>query len=133
MKTKDILLLGGVALVAYLLLRRRKRPMMASDIKTTVSAPTPAPTVKAAFNDVLKKNPVVVEDIVVPIKKPIVVPATNLIPNIYDRGVGQPVDFDSSGERYYNMSGVCWESVSNACQCSLKDKQSFKLDIPTLP
>lgn len=105
---------------------------MASDIKTTVSAPTPAPTVKAAFNDVLRKNPVVVEDIVVPIKQPITIPATNLIPNVYDRGVGQFVDFSGS-DRYYNMSGVCSESVADACRCSVKDKESYKLDIPTLP
>lgn len=133
MKTKDILLVGGVALIAYLLLRRRKRPMVVSDIKTTVSAPTPAPSVKAAFNDVLRKNPVVVEDIVVPVKKPIMIPATNLIPNIYDRGVGQAVDFGASGERYYNMSGICSENVAEACKCSVKTKESYKLDIPTLP
>lgn len=133
MKNRDILLLGGVALLAYLLLRRKKRPMMASDIKTTVSAPTPAPTAKAAFSSVLKKNPVVVEDIVVPVKKPIMIPATNLIPNIYDRGVGQDVDFGASGEKYYNMSGICSESVAQACNCSVKNKESYKLDIPTLP
>lgn len=133
MKTKDILLLGGVALLAYLLLRRRKRPVMASDIKTTVSAPTPAPSAAAAFNDVLRKNPVVVEDIVVPVKKPIVIPATNLIPNIYDRGVGQPVDIGAGGERYYNMSGICSESVASACKCTVETKESYKLDIPTLP
>ena len=133
MKTKDILLLGGVALLAYLLLRRRKRPVMASDIKTTVSAPTPAPSAAAAFNDVLKKNPVVVEDIVVPVKKPIVIPATNLIPNIYDRGVGQPVALGAGGERYYNMSGICSESVASACKCTVETKESYKLDIPTLP
>lgn len=133
MKNRDILLLGGAALLAYLLLRRKKRPMMASDIKTTVSAPTPAPTAKAAFSSVLKKNPVVVEDIVVPVKKPIMIPATNLIPNIYDRGVGQDVDFGASGEKYYNMSGICSENVAQACNCSVKNKESYKLDIPTLP
>lgn len=133
MKNRDILLLGGVALLAYLLLRRRKRPMVVSDIKTTVSAPTPAPSAKAAFNDVLKKNPVLVEDIVVPVKKPIMIPATNLIPNVYDRGVGKDVDFGASGEKYYNMSGICSESVAQACNCSVKNKESYKLDIPTLP
>jgi hypothetical protein len=150
MKTRDIVLVGGGILLIYLLMRKRKSVVTSSDL-TNTGAPAPAPalpkpaatisgaviskgTIVPTSPDVVpnkKPFPVVVEDIRVPIKEPITVPTTNLIPNIYDRGVGMPMA--ASGERYYNMSGYCSENVQNACRCSVKDDSNYKLDIPKLP
>lgn len=151
MKTKDIILIGGGALLIYFILRGRKKAMMASDIKNS-GTPAPAPEMPTKEpvieGSVLNKGtitatsvvktentkpfPVALEEIRVPRKKPIFVPTRNLIPDYYDKGIGQPV-MAANGDRYYNMSGTCSENVQNACKCSVKDGTSYKLDIPKLP
>lgn len=152
MKTRDVVLIGGGVLLIYLLLRKSKRGMMASDIKNS-GAPAPAPatpksepkidgavitkgTITASSvvkTENSKPFPVALEEVIVPRKKPIYVATRNLIPDYYDRGVGQPIAVAASGDRYYNMSGTCSENVQNACKCSVKDGTEYKLDIPKLP
>ena len=140
MKTRTIVGIGAIALLAYLLLRKKKG-MNLSDIKVDKNAPAPAtPTasltvVKSDAPVNLKKSPVLIEDIRVPVKEPIYIAPINAIPNEYDRGVGQPLTVAANGrqESYYNMSGYCSENVQNACKCSSEKKGKYTLDIPQLP
>jgi hypothetical protein len=140
MKTRTIVGLGAVALLAYLLLRKKKGVQL-SDIKVDKNAPapsTPTASVTVVKSDApvnLKSSPVLIEDIKVPVKRPIYIPAINSIPNVYDRGVGQPLDMaaNASKESFYNMSGYCSENLQNACRCSAARTGKYTLDIPQLP
>jgi hypothetical protein len=140
MKTRTIVGIGAIALLAYLLLRKKKGVNL-SDIKVDKNAPAPpAPTasltvVKGDAPVNLKKSPVLIEDIRVPVKEPIYIAPINAIPNVYDRGVGQPLSIAANGrqESFYNMSGYCSENVQNACKCSAGKTGKYTLDIPQLP
>ena len=139
MKTRTIVGLGAVVLLAYLLLRKKKGVEL-SNIKVDKNAPAPStPTasvtvVKSDSPVNLKSSTVLLEDIKVPIKNPIFIPAINVIPNVYDRGVGQPLAFSGnrSQESFYNMSGYCSENVHNACRCSVARTGKYTLDVPQL-
>jgi hypothetical protein len=140
MKTRTIVGIGAIALLAYLLLRKKKGVEL-SNIKVDKNAPAP-PTPTASLTVVksdapvnLKSSPILLEDIKVPVKEPIFIPATNSIPNVYDRGVGQPLAFSANGnqESFYNMSGYCSENVQNACRCSAGRTGKYTLDVPQLP
>jgi hypothetical protein len=140
MKTRTIVGIGAIALLAYLLLRKKKGVNL-SDIKVDKNAPAP-PTPTASLTVVkgdapvnLKKSPVLIEDIRVPVKEPIYIAPINAIPNVYDRGVGQPLSIAANGrqESFYNMSGYCSENVQNACKCSAGKTGKYTLDIPQLP
>jgi hypothetical protein len=140
MKTRTIVGIGVIALLAYLLLRKKKGVNL-SDIKVDKNAPAP-PTPTASLTVVkgdapvnLKKSPVLIEDIRVPVKEPIYIAPINAIPNVYDRGVGQPLSIAANGrqESFYNMSGYCSENVQNACRCSAGRTGKYTLDIPQLP
>ena len=140
MKTRTIVGIGAIALLAYLLLKKKKGVNL-SDIKVDKNAPAP-PTPTASLTVVkgdapvnLKKSPVLIEDIRVPVKEPIYIAPINAIPNVYDRGVGQPLSIAANGrqESFYNMSGYCSENVQNACKCSAGKTGKYTLDIPQLP
>lgn len=140
MKTRTIVGIGAIALLAYLLLKKKKGVNL-SDIKVDKNAPAP-PTPTASLTVVkgdapvnLKKSPVLIEDIRVPVKEPIYIAPINAIPNVYDRGVGQPLSTAANGrqESFYNMSGYCSENVQNACKCSAGKTGKYTLDIPQLP
>jgi hypothetical protein len=140
MKTRTIVGIGAIALLAYLLLRKKKGVNL-SDIKVDKNAPAP-PTPTASLTVVkgdapvnLKKSPVLIEDIRVPVKEPIYIAPINAIPNVYDRGVGQPLSIAANGrqESFYNMSGYCSENLQNACRCSAARTGKYTLDIPQLP
>jgi hypothetical protein len=69
------------------------------------------------------------------VKDPIRVKPQNLIPDIYDRGIGDDVNFQgSSGDEgfYHNLSGKDTINISSACKCSPNTK-IYKTDIPKLP
>ena len=140
MKTRTIVGIGAIALLAYLLLKKKKGVNL-SDIKVDKNAPAPlTPTasltvVKGDAPVNLKKSPVLIEDIRVPVKEPIYIAPINAIPNVYDRGVGQPLSIAANGrqESFYNMSGYCSENVQNACKCSAGKTGKYTLDIPQLP
>jgi len=141
MKTRTIVGLGAIALLAYYILRKKKKDVVLSDIKVDSTAPAPAtPSASVSVSKSssavnLKKSPVLIEDIKVPVKEPIFIAPINAIPSVYDRGVGQPIAFSANGkvESFYNMSGYCSENVQNACKCSSEKKGKYTLDIPQLP
>lgn len=143
METRTIVGIGVIALLAYYLFKGKKVVTLA-DIKVVKNPSVPRlPTqpIKVTVNNkvddvVLRKSPLLIEDIRVPVKRPIFIPATNSIPNVYDRGVGQPLAFSASAineDSYYNMAGVCSESTQNACRCSVERVKKNRLEIPQLP
>jgi hypothetical protein len=140
MKTNTIVGLGAIALLAYLLLRKKKGVEL-SNIKVDKNAPAPStPTasltvVKSDAPVNLKSSAVLLEDIKVPVKRPIYIPAINSIPNVYDRGVGLPLEMSANGsqETFYNMSTYCTENTQNACRCSANRTRKYDLDVPKLP
>lgn len=155
MKGSTVLTIAGLGLLAYLLLRKKS----VSALDTSASGAAPAPSAAAApvapvtvtktvqgLDDKIQNNSevrlgrsrsakkavIMPEDIKVPAVEPIYVSPVNLIPNVYDRGVGQPtMNVAANGEGYYNLSGNCSESIQKACRCQEK-KQPYKLDIPSL-
>lgn len=143
MNTKTLVGIGALGLLVFYFLKKKKKSIDISDIKTMSSSPTPSiplqPIVvsaKIASDDVvLKKSPMLLEDIRVPIKRPIYIAPTNSIPDVYDRGVGQPLTMKANGgqESFYNMAGYCSEHLQNACRCASKRTGKYKLDIPQLP
>jgi hypothetical protein len=154
MKTRNILLLAGVGYLAWLYFRNKKKPLKAEDLSAGKNG-SPAPLLKGngapeAPTSPALKQPITVDDLsmkVTPVfdvqpmampilekpalREPIVMPATNLIPNTYDRGVGQPLPMND--QYYASFAGVCSENIESACKCAGQRKEKYKLDIPKLP
>jgi hypothetical protein len=153
MNTKTLLGVGAVSVLAYLLLRNRKK-VEVSDLQKEPVNVIP-PVIRNLNNQVLvsdlsskqgasgiggpvtvKRSRLILDQIKVPVKAPIQINPTNLIPNVYDRGVGMELSVSASGEVsgfYDNMGITCTDQLQNACRCSQENKQRFKLDIPQLP
>lgn len=145
MNRNTLLTIAGLGVLAYFLLRKKKTDAkelgQAPETPTTnkiiegVDAGTKAKTtatLRAQGVRVPKKRLVLVEDIKVPVKEPIFISPANVIPNVYDRGVGEPTMSASGADYgYYNMSGICSENVQSACRCAEKSKVDYKLDIPS--
>lgn len=159
MKTNTIIGLGALALIAYYVFR--KKPVLnvekaPATPPASVPAVNPAPAVKlvkgiddgtitaekrALAEEAVKQRAarkkarlIMPDDIKVPSVEPITISPVNLIPNVYDRGVGQPtMNVAANGQSFYNMSGFCTENIQTACKCASKKKNGFKSDIPQLP
>jgi len=154
MKTRNILLVAGVGLLAWWFLKNKKKPLTKEDLSAGQGG-SPAPLLKGngapeapaastlkqplTVDDLSKKQTVALEikNYVVPVlekptlKEPIAIPATNLVPNMYDRGVGQPLPMND--QYYASFAGVCSENMESACKCTSQRKEKFKLDLPKLP
>ena len=156
MKTRDILLVAGIGLLAWYLLKGKKTPLKVQDL-TAGSGGSPAPALKGngAPEPVAKlnaglKQPLTVEDFnkkvtpVIPpkdfvlpvlekpaLREPVKIAPVNLIPNVYDRGVNQPLG--ETDQFYASFAGVCSENMESACKCTSERREKYKLDIPKLP
>lgn len=156
MKTRDILLVAGIGILAWYLLKGKKSPLKVQDL-TAGSGGSAAPSLKgngapepvAQLNSGLKQpltvedlskkvTPVIpAKDLVLPVldkptlKEPLEIAPVNLIPNVYDRGVNQPLPLND--QYYASFAGVCSENMESACKCTSERKEKFKLDIPKLP
>lgn len=145
MNRNTILTIAAIGLVAYFLLRKKntgakeigQAPDGANEgtkiegLDKGTAAQTTA-TLKAAGVKAPRKRLIFTEDIKVPVKEPITIAATNLVPNIYDRGIGAPLPVNANGnEGFYNLSGVCSENIQSACKCADRPKENYKLDIPS--
>jgi hypothetical protein len=154
MNTKTLLGIGGVAILAYILFRNKKK-VEVSDLQKEPSNVIPA-VVKNLKNQVLvsdlssnsqsrtgigvpikvRRSRLILDQIKVPVKEPIIMNPINLIPNRYDRGVGQELAVSASGEvqgYYENMAGVCTEQIQKACKCTSEKQERLPLNIPQLP
>ena len=154
MKTRDIVIIAGLGLLAYYLLMRKK-PLMKEDLpagsggsKSPVFSGKASPTPPTNTGGV--KQPVTVEDLSLKIKPalvpqeyvmhtlekpalrvPVSIPATNLIPSVYDREINKPMPVND--QFYASFAGACSESMESACKCASTRKEKYKLDIPKLP
>lgn len=153
MNTKTLLGVGAVAVLAYLLLRNKKK-VEVSDLQKEPVNVIP-PVIRNLKNQVLvsdlsskqgasgiggpvtvKRSRLILDQIKVPVKAPVIINPTNSIPNIYDRGVGREINLAASGELsgfYDNMAGTCTDQIQNACKCTQEAKPRYSLDIPKLP
>lgn len=157
MNNNTLLGLGTLILVGYLLFRNKKNPNEVKVSDLGVQSPVViTPIIRNSKPDLTLSdlssrtnsrsgfpNPVtvrrarlVLNDVKVPYKTPITIPATNLVPSIYNREVGKELSVSFSGENqgfYENMSGTCTSHIANACKCSVEKKPDFRVDIPQLP
>lgn len=152
MNNKTLVGIGVVALLAYLYVRNRdKKLLQVEDINVPKNAPMPVVAnlkKQLMLSDIqkpstgnsgkggivkIRRERVVLNDIKVGAKEPIVIGATNLVPNIYDRGVGQTLPLLGEDGFYLNMSGTCTENIQMACRCSEREKPAYKSEIPMLP
>lgn len=153
MNTKTLLGVGAVAVLAYLLLRNKKK-VEVSDLQKDPVNVVP-PVIRNLSNQVLvsdlsskqgasgiggpvtvKRSRLILDQVKVPVKAPIFINPTNSIPNVYDRGVGRELNVSASGELsgfYENMAGTCTDQIQNACKCTQERKPRYSLDIPKLP
>lgn len=155
MKTRDILLIGGLGVLAYYLLTRKKPDLTKEDLSAGKGG-SPKPTFPSQPKlatpplNPNAKQPITVEDLSLKIKpviptqeyvmpqlekptlrEPILIPATNLIPSVYDREVNQPI---APNDQYYaSFAGTCSEDMQSACKCASTRKEKYQLDIPKLP
>jgi hypothetical protein len=119
-----ILWFGAGALTVILLARYygKKKPVVNADLKNQnppiVVAIDPNPSLNpgpVSSASPLTSGPVTVNALGNGVKRPIYVSPENLIPNIYDRGIGDPV--------YMNAIGGEYDDIQQACRCSSKKNQ----------
>ncbi len=152
MKRDTLLLLAAAGIIAYFLFKPKKKeeakPAESKDdkkgpAKDKIGGPYALPLppqngqlIRHSLNlgDLVKK-PVYYprENRIRPeLKEPVIIQPVNLIPNVYDRGVGAKLSFDS--DKYYaSFSGPCSENIQTACRCVKEKDTRYKQDIPQLP
>lgn len=158
MKKETLFVAGLAGILIYLYFKASKKKD-----KGTIKAELPPPqlgggqeptlTTKTTNQNASVKTPITVDDLskkeiltVVPqvlvapaespskLKEPIFIRATNVWPNIYDRGVGAPMPIKRLDDQYYaSFAGPCSENMMNACRCVKEKDKKYKLDIPKLP
>jgi hypothetical protein len=154
MNTKTILGIGVGTIILYYLLRNKKK-VEVSDLQKEPANVIPA-VVKDLKNQLLvsdlssntqgpsgiggqvkvRRSRLILDQIKVPRKEPIVINPINSIPSIYDRGVGAEINLAASGELQGfepYMKQTCTEQIQNACNCARENNQKYRLDIPQLP
>lgn len=147
MNRNTLLTIAGLGVLAYLIFGRKPKAKeigQAPDVNTGTkiiegidggTAAETTATLRAKGVRVPKRKLVMVEEIKVPVKEPIRIAAANVIPNVYDRGINEPLDFVSAnGQSFYNMSGRCTENIQKACGCVTKEnKDKYYFEVPQLP
>jgi hypothetical protein len=128
-----ILWFGAGALTIILLARyyNKKKTLKTSDLKNQgapiVVAIEPDPTLNTrpvGSPSHFTSGPITVNDLGQAVKKPIYISPQNLIPNVWDRGVGESIYMNATGGEYYN--------IQKACRCSSK-KQNPKTILSQFP
>ena len=154
MNTKTLLGIGGVAILAYVLFRNKKKVQVSDLQKQPVNV---IPAVIRRKKDLVtlddlssnsqartgiggptkvRRSRLILDQTKIPVKEPIIINPINVIPNVYDRGVGMELAVSASGEvqgYYENMSGICTEQLQKACKCTSEKQERFPLNIPQLP
>jgi hypothetical protein len=146
MSNNTWLWVGAGALAAWWLLRDKKSSAAPTAISSNPSNPGTLPKAKRMVelrldnlqNPIVRKvvnipEPRIIDEIDRPdLKEPIYANPINLVPNMYDRGVGQPIYQNQVTAFAHNMDGDCTTGVYKACRCAIQEKPIYKLDIPEL-
>lgn len=119
MATDNKILWFGAGVVGTILLLRyynKKRNVMVADLKNQnppiiVGIPDPTPLPQQPSSG-LTANPVTINALGSGVKPPIYMSAQNLVPNIYDRGVGAPL-FVNADAAFQDSKGI-----QNRCRCA---------------
>lgn len=117
--TQKLLVAGVVVVAAYYLFR--KKPLAVADIKSSVPAPAPQNAISGIEVADLRKKKAPTElafsGVKAPLKEPLYIKPRNLNPNIYDRGIGDEVNF------YGNIRNGATMNISSACKTADKSKR----------
>lgn len=121
MATDNKILWFGAGIVATILALRyysKKKGVKVEDLKNEnppiiVGIPDPKPAPQQPSSG-LTANPVTVSALGSGVKPPIYMSSQNLIPNIYDRGVGAPM--------FMNATGGAPTNIQDACRCAPKNR-----------
>jgi hypothetical protein len=121
MATDNKILWFGAGIVATILALRyysKKKAVKVEDLKNEnppiiVGIPDPKPAPQEPSSG-LTANPVTVSALGSGVKPPIYMSSQNLIPNIYDRGVGAPM--------FMNATGGAPTNIQDACRCAPKNR-----------
>jgi hypothetical protein len=116
-----ILWFGAGALTIILLARyyNKKKTLKTSDLKNQstpiIVAIDPNPSLNpgpVSSASPLTSGPITVNALGEGVKKPIYISPKNLIPNVWDRTVGESIYMNATGGEYFN--------IQKACKCSSK-------------
>lgn len=150
MKKETLFIVGVAAVLAYLYLRPKKQaapkaavvdmPPPQLEIPNQTGKPAVGIKPPITIDDLSKKNPSDIQmqvEIIKPqerpeIKEPIFIPATNVWPNIYDRGVGRSLPTKADDVYYASFSGQCSENIQTACRCVKEKDARYRLDVPKM-
>jgi hypothetical protein len=119
METSNKILWFGAGVVGTILLLRyysKKKDVKVKDLKNEnppiiVGIPDLKPVPQQPSSG-LTANPVTINALGSGVKPPIYVSPQNLIPNVYDRGVGAPM--------FMNATGGAPANIQEACRCASK-------------
>jgi len=90
------------------------------EIKVDKAAPTPNPLqLGVTVADLKKKGgmELAFTGVKAPLKQPLYIKARNVVPSVYDRGIGDEVNF------YGNLQGDTTVNISSACQAANRRKR----------
>jgi hypothetical protein len=123
MATDSKILWFGAGVVGTILLLRyysKKKDVKVTDLKNQnppiivgVPDPTPPPQQRSSG---LTANPLTLNAFGSGVKPPIYMSAQNLVPNIYDRGVGAPL-FANADAAFEDSKGI-----QNRCRCAVNNR-----------
>jgi hypothetical protein len=119
-------IVGAVAIITYFVYR--KKGLKVQDLKGVKDSPTPKqPLVGIEISEIKKKNFTELQFTGgrQNIKSDLIIKPRNLIPNVYDRGIGDEVNFLG------NMTGVATLNIDKACKCA-DTKERLPLDLPKM-
>jgi hypothetical protein len=112
-QTQTLVVVGIAAVAAYMLLR--KRPLSVADLPSDKAAPLPNPLQTGITVSELKKKgnmELSFTGFKSPVKQPLYIKPRNVVPSIYDRGIGDEVNF------YGNLQEGATVNISNACKAT---------------
>jgi hypothetical protein len=124
-KTIHYLIFGGVIyILGYKLYKFYKKPTSVLVSGSSANAPKDV-VYSTAKESMLSANGSL--DSLIYIKKPIFIKPTNSIPNVYDRGVGQEINFDGLSK------DTTPTNIQSACRSSMNRRKAMTPNQSALP
>lgn len=112
-------IVGAVVIIGYFVFR--KKPLQLQDLKGSKDAPSPKnPVVGIEVKELKKRSGTELNfsgGFKSRVKEPLIIKPRNLIPNVYDRGIGDEVNFLG------NIQGENIINIDRACRCTDKNKK----------
>jgi hypothetical protein len=125
-QTQTLVVVGIAAVAAYMLLR--KKPLSVADLPSDKAAPLPNPLQTGITVSELKKKGNIELNFTgfkSPVKQPLYIKPRNVVPSIYDRGIGEEVNF------YVNLQEGATVNISNACKATDR-RNRLRTELPKI-